>query len=108
MIFPSYPISFKGEVMARRVNGAVVPEGSLRGPANTITYDVVSITETVSFVRTGLVPHKRPVSALGLQIEIEAADVRDKCDINILSATDIRLSVDESVVYADCAPAPGA
>ena len=99
---PAWPISVECEVRQRRFNGSPVPDIILRGAANTITYDIVSATAKHGFEREGMVPYKRIVASGGLQVEIEAAQERDICWVKIFSPTDIRLYLNESIVWDDC------
>lgn len=64
------------EVVARRVNSVVRPADEvIIAPSNTITYDIVAVEPGFSISRTGVVPYPRVVSALGQQVDIEAAPV---------------------------------
>ena len=97
------PRKIEVEVTARRVSGMLRPNGdTIVGACDLITYDIQAIEDDVSYAQSNVTPQKRPVSTIGLQVDIEAARVGDIGYVRMFSASDIRFFIPESVVWANC------
>lgn len=99
----SIPNEIRCIVVARRLNGVVQPDtATVIGLPSQITYDVTALNpDAFVFFRQSVRPEGRPVSPMGMAVNIEAAKNRSICTFEILD-TEERLFVRESIVFQDC------
>lgn len=97
------PHKIEVQVVGRRVsNEPVSNDGDIIAMCDTVTYDIVAVESDYAFQMQSVRPHKRPVSRLGSQVDIEAASFGDRGWLLVMPDGELRFSIAESIVFGPC------
>lgn len=97
------PHDIRVEVIGRRVsNEPRSNDDDIIAAADTITYDIVAVEEGYALRAENVRPHRRPVSRLGAQVDIEAAAYGDRGWLQVQPDGEMRFSIAESIVFGPC------